>query len=366
MNLRIPGPTNCRTEILAAVGGQMINHRGPDMGELIRRVTGKLHSFLDTRRDILYLTTSGTGGLEAAIVNTLSAGDRVLSVSAGAFGNRFRSIAEVYGAAVIRLDVEWGRAIDPEQVRQALVDGRPIHAVLLTHCETSTGVTHPLGEICEAIRSESDALILVDAISSLGGIALPLEPWGVDVAVAGSQKAWGVPPGLAMVVFGTRAWEAYEHASMPRLYLDLAKYRDAALAGQYPYTPALPVFYGLDKALELMLEEGPEAVYARHVHIATLFREGIQALGLTLLADADNASNTVTAVRVPEGIDGKELIRILRERYDTVVAGGLAELVGRIFRLGHLGWVNEQEVNDTLAAVAGALSELGYVAPGRA
>ena len=358
MNLRVPGPTPCSPEVLAAVGRQMINHRSPEMGQIVRRITENLQSFLGTIRDFLLVTTSGSGGLEAAVVNTLSAGDRVLGVDAGAFGKRFCSIAETYGADLIRLELEWGQAIQPEPVRRALREEPDIRAVLLTHNETSTGVTHPLEEICSAIRSESDALILVDAVSSLGAIPLPMDDWGVDLVVTGSQKAWGTPPGLAMIGVGPRAWEAHQSATLPRFYFDLARYRDAAGKG-FPYTPAVSVFYGLDTALAQMLEEGAEVVYARHARIASRVREGVQSLGLSLFADERFASNTVTAVNVPEGVDGKELSRVLREDHDTVIGEGQAHYAGRIFRIGHMGWVSDDDVDQTLAALERGLSDLG-------
>ena len=357
MNLRVPGPTPCSPEVLAAVGRQMINHRSPEMGEIVRRITENLQSFLGTKRDFLLVTTSGSGGLEAAVVNTLSAGDRVLGVDAGAFGKRFCSIAETYGADLIRLELEWGQAIEPEPVRRALREEPDIRAVLLTHNETSTGVTHPLEEICSAIRAESDALILVDAVSSLGAIPLPMDDWGIDLVVTGSQKAWGTPPGLAMIGVGPRAWEAHQRATLPRFYFDLARYRDAAGKG-FPYTPAVSVFYGLDTALAQMLEEGPDAVYARHKKIASRAREGVRSLGLSLFADERFASNTVTAVNVPEGVDGKELSRVLREDHDTVIGAGQAHYAGRLFRIGHMGWVSADDVDQALRALRQALFKL--------
>jgi aspartate aminotransferase-like enzyme len=222
-------------------------------------------------------------------------------------------------------------------------------------------VTHPLEEICETVRKESDALVLVDAVSGLGGIELPMDSWGIDVVITGSQKAWGVPPGVAMIGFGKRAWEAYEKATMPRFYFDLGRYRDAAIKGQHPYTPALSVFYGLEKALALMLEEGPASVYRRHERVATKTRQGVESMGLSLFADKRFLSNTVTAVWVPDGVDGKDLTRLLREKYDTVVGGGQAHMAGRILRIGHLGWVEEGDIDDALRALGSALSDLGYV-----
>ena len=363
MNLRIPGPTPCPPEILSAVAQQMINHRGPEMAALIKRVSDRLQEFLGTRNDILLLTASGTGGLEAAVVNTLSPKDRVLGITIGAFGERFCTIAETYGADVRRLEFEWGQAASPEKVREALREEKGIRAVLITHNETSTGVTNPLGELCEAIKAESDALIIVDGISSAGSIALPVDEWGIDVLVSGSQKGWAIPPGLAIVAVGPRAWEASERSKMPRFYFDLGAHRDAALKGQTPWTPAISFIYGLDVSLDRMMDEGQDAIYARHARIAAKTRERVKSLGLELFADERFASDTVTAVSVPAGVDGKELTRILREKHDTVVGGGQKTLAGRIFRLGHLGWVDDSDLDRAITAITKALPELGYELP---
>lgn len=363
MNLRIPGPTPCPPEILSAVAKQMINHRGPEMAALMKRVSDRLQAFLGTRNDILLLTASGTGGLEAAVVNTLSPKDRVLGVTIGAFGDRFSTIAETYGADVRRLEFEWGKAASPEKIREALREEQKLRAVLVTHNETSTGVTNPLGEICQVIKAESDALILVDGISSTGSIAVPVDEWGIDVLVSGSQKGWAIPPGLAILAVGPRAWEASERSKMPRFYFDLGAHREAASKGQTPWTPAISIIYGLDVSLDQMLGEGQDAIYARHARIAAKTRERVKSLGLELFADERFASNTVTSVRVPEGVDGKELARVLREDHDTVVGGGQKILAGRIFRLGHLGWVNDNDLERAFAALTKALPELGYELP---
>jgi aspartate aminotransferase-like enzyme len=358
MNLRIPGPTPCPAEVLAALGRQMINHRGPEMAALARSVVERLGPFFQTANDIVLLTGSGTAGLEAAVVNTLSPGDRVLGLSVGLFGDRFLEIAGAYGVEVRPLRFDWGRAVDPEAVRRALAENA-YRAVLITHNETSTGVTNPLREICEVIGQASPALILVDAISSLAAIPLASDAWGVDLLVSGSQKAWGVPPGLAMVAVSPRAWNAAETARLPRYYLDLRRHRDALRQGQFPWTPAISILYALDAALGLMEREGRESIYARHALCAARTREALGALGLALFAEARFASNTVTAVRLPEGMDGQALTRRLREKYDTVVGGGQARLSGRIVRLGHLGFVQPEDMERAVANLGRALAELG-------
>jgi aspartate aminotransferase-like enzyme len=365
MNLRIPGPTPCPPQVLAAVAKPMINHRGRHFAELIGRVVERLKRFYRTQGDVLVLTASGTGGLEAAVVNTLSPGDRVLAVVIGAFGERFAAIAQAYGAEVVRLEYEWGRAADPDDVRRVLSREPRIKAVLVTHNETSTGVTNPLKALAAVVR-EHERLLLVDAVSSLGAIPLETDAWGLDVVVTGSQKGWMVPPGLAFVSVSQRAWEAYREAKMPRFYLDLGRHKEALERGQTPWTPALSVLFGLDVALEMMEAEGLENIFARHARIGEMTRQGVKALGLRLLADERYASNTVTAVVVPDGVDERVLRRLLEDEYGVVLAGGQGKLSGKIFRIGHLGWVTEEDIRDTLDSLAQALPRVGYQLPSRA
>jgi aspartate aminotransferase-like enzyme len=351
--------------VLAAVAKPMINHRGRHFAELIGRVVERLKRFYRTQGDVLVLTASGTGGLEAAVVNTLSPGDRVLAVVIGAFGERFAAIAQAYGAEVVRLEYEWGRAADPDDVRRVLSRDPRIKAVLVTHNETSTGVTNPLKALAALVR-EHERLLLVDAVSSLGAIPLETDAWGLDVVVTGSQKGWMVPPGLAFVSVSQRAWEAYREAKMPRFYLDLGRHKEALERGQTPWTPALSVLFGLDVALEMMEAEGLENIFARHARIGEMTRQGVKALGLRLLADERYASNTVTAVVVPDGVDERVLRRLLEDEYGVVLAGGQGKLSGKIFRIGHLGWVTEEDIRDTLDSLAQALPRVGYQLPSRA
>ncbi len=358
MNLRIPGPTPCRKEILDAVSRQMMNYRGPEMGVLLRRIVERLRRYLDTDYEILLLTASGTGAMESAVVNLLSPGERVVGVSAGAFGERFCAITEACGASLRRIEVEWGRAADPDALRQVLREEKDCRVVLLTHNETSTAILHPLEELCRVVREETDALLVVDAISSLGAAPLPMKAWNVDVVITGSQKAWGVPPGLAMVFVAPRVWEATERATLPRFYLDWRRYRKAAEHRTFPFTPALSVLYGLDVSLGLMLEEGAEAVFARHASIAAHTRERLEAIGFPLFADPMFASPTVTAIDMPQGVEAGALADRLRTKHDTTLAGGQGKLAGKILRLGHLGWVTQAEMDQALDALQQALAEL--------
>jgi aspartate aminotransferase-like enzyme len=362
-NLRIPGPTPVPTDILEAVGRPMVDHRGRPFAALIRRSVERLKEFFQTKQEVLIYTTSGTGGMEAAVVNTLSPDDKVLAITIGAFGDRFVKIAETFGAQVTVLPYEWGEAANPEDVRKALAADPEIKAVLVTHNETSTGVTNPLEEIAKVVR-EADRLLLVDAISSLGAIPCNMDGWGLDVVVTGSQKGWMVPPGLAFIALSERGWQANESARMPRFYMDVGKHRDFLEKGQTPWTPAVSIYYGLDVALEKMAAEGMESVYARHAKIGQMVREGVKALGLELLAvDERYASNTVTAIKCPEGVEVAALRRTLEDEYGVVLAGAQAKLAGKAFRIGHLGLVSEDDIHHALDALAEALPKVGYTIP---
>jgi aspartate aminotransferase-like enzyme len=351
----------------------MVNHRGREFAALITRVAERLKDFYATSNDVLILSASGTGGLEAAVVNTLSPGDKVLSVSIGSFGERFAAIADTYGADVIPLQYEWGQAASPHEVRRALEEHPEVTAVLLTHNETSTGVTNPLEEIARAVRDAatspesrvpSPPLLLVDAVSSLGAIPLETDGWGLDVVVTGSQKGWMVPPGLAFVSMSERAWRAYEKAKMPRFYLDLGRHRDTLAKGQTPWTPTMSIFFGLDVALERMVEEGMERIFTRHASIARTVRQGVKAMGLELLCEDERfASDTVTAVRCPEGIEVSDLRTTIEDDHNVVLAGGQGKLQGKIFRIGHLGLVDEADIRETLEALEQSLSKLGFRLP---
>ena len=360
-NLRIPGPTPCPGDVLQAMTKQMINHRGGEFGQILSRVTTNLKQLFQTKGDVFLLTCSGTGSLEAAVVNTLSPGDTVLSVSNGVFGERFAIIAQQFGAEVIPLRFDWGKSADADAVRQALQAEPKIKAVLVTHNETSTGVTNDLASISSVVK-EFDKLLLVDAISSLGSINLPVDDWHCDVAVTASQKGWMVPPGLAMVSVSQEAWQAHETAKMPRFYWDFAKaksYSEMATA-QTPWTPAISTIFALSASLEMMLKEGLPNIIARHARVGKTTREGIKSLGLSLFAEESHASNTVTAVRSSDGLDVKKLLQILREEHQIVLGGGQQRLGGKIFRIGHLGWVTEDDIKTVISALKVALPQAGF------
>jgi aspartate aminotransferase-like enzyme len=366
-NLRIPGPTSLPPSVREAGGRQMINHRGPEFAAMLGRILDGMKPFFGTTHDVAMLTCAGSGGLEAAIVNILSPGDRVLAVSIGSFGDRFAKIAGIYGADVTKLEIEWGQAADPEAVRAALTANPGYRAVLLTHNETSTGVMNPIRALAAAVRDAApETLILVDSVSGLGAVPFEMDDWGVDLVVTGSQKAWMAAPGLAMIAASERGWAATETARMPRFYLDLRSHRESAALGQTPFTPAIAVVYQVDEGLRLMHAEGRENVFARHEACAAAARAGLTALGFELLADASVASKTVTAAKLPDGHDWKAFNGAIKS-HGVVLAGGQGKLTGKIFRLGHLGSVTVDEILGVVAVLERVAVEQGRrVEPGRA
>ena len=336
----------------------MINHRGPQYADMLDRMTANLKTVFMTANDVYFITSSGTGAMETAVTNTISAGDRVLSIIVGAFGERFAEIAEAYGADVTRLVFDLGQAADLDMVRKTIRGISDLKAVIFTHNESSTGVSNPLEDLCRIIHEESDALILVDAVSSAGGVPIAVDAWGIDVVATASQKSWISPPGISMVTFSKKAWEAHAHSTTPKYYFDIQQYEDYLKIGQPPFTPCLPAMFTLDVALQSMVDEGIENVFARHHEIAQHTRDGAKALGLELLPDPRFASNTVTAIRLPEGIDGKAFLALVTRNYNVILGGGQKSLTGKIFRVGHMGWVEKAHIDEALKAAEETLRSM--------
>ncbi|GCE49473.1 aspartate aminotransferase-like enzyme [Thermosporothrix hazakensis] len=361
-NLRVPGPTPIPPEASEAQTAPMINHRGPEFSAMMKRITLRLQYFFQTEALVMTYPASGTGGQECAIVNVFSPGDHVVSITIGNFGNRMAKIAEAYGLQVTRLEYPWGEAAEPASVEKRLQEVAPYKGVLLTHNETSTGVTNDIETLARIIRKHNpDALIIVDAVSSLACVPLEMDAWDLDVVFTGSQKGWMVPPGLMMIAASPRAWEAYKTAKLPRFYFDWEMTRKSLQSKwQHPTTPPLSVLYALDVTLEMMLEEGRQAIFDRHQRAGEYVRNRAKALGLDLLADHQYASNTVTAIKVPEGIDLKVMLKKLREEEKTVFAGGQGQLDGKIFRIGHLGYFTEADLQSAVDNLEHVLHDLGY------
>jgi aspartate aminotransferase-like enzyme len=362
VNLRLPGPTPVPEDVVKAMSKPMIDHRGQEFHGAMKRLTANLQRAFETKNEVYVLTSSGTGGMEAAIVNVLSPGDKVLAVSIGNFGDRFSKIAKSYGADVTDLKFPEGEAADLAAVREKLKAEPTIKAVLVTHNETSTGITNDIKAIAGVVKGEFDKLLIVDAISSLGSIRMAVDEWDIDVVVSASQKGWACPPGLAMIAMSERAWKASDEAKMPRFYFDLREARNSLKKGETPWTPAVGLVYGLDYALQKMLAKGDmTATYQFHAKIAQYTRDGLTKLGLKLVAtDLKHASNTVTACYLPDGVTDTALLTMLMNDYNIVAAEGRGLLAGKCFRIGHMGYVTEKDIDDVLNALKLALPRLGY------
>ena len=361
MNLRIPGPIPVPPDILEDMSRPMINHRGPEYKDLLLSATDRLKRVFETEGDVWIITGSGTAAMEAAVVNTLSPGDKMINATIGVFGNRFTDVASAFGAEVITLDFPFGEVIDLDVLRACLNDNPDVKAVTVTHNETSTGVTNDLQAVAEVVKGEYDKLILVDGISSVASIPMSADAWGLDVVATASQKGWMLPPGFAFMSFNERAWAAHAESTMPKFYLDVAQYKKYYEIGQPPYTPAVSVMFALDTALDQLLAEGMGSVFERHASIGQFTRNGIKSLGLQLFAREESyASNTVTAVSIPDGVDATALVGKLRTEHDVIVSGGQASLAGQIFRIGHMGKTTENDIQDTLNAIEDVLPKVGF------
>jgi aspartate aminotransferase-like enzyme len=363
-NLRTPGPTPLPPEVREAQGQQMVDHRGTEFGELLRETSAGLAELIGTSGEVLLLTGSGSGAMEAAVVNTLSPGDRVLCLTIGSFGDRFAKIAGAFGAAVDVHQVEWGRSADPAELRRTLAEAEPYRAVLLTHNETSTGVANPLHDLAEVVRAAPGApLLLVDGISGLGAMPFEMDAWGIDLVISASQKAWMASPGIAIAALGPRAVEAGESARMPRFYWDFAEARQWAAKGQTPWTPAISVLYGLRVGVARLRAEGRERTWHRHAAIAAGVAAGLESLGLRLVAAPADRSATVTAAWLPDGIEWAPFNADMRAD-GLVVAGGQGKWIGRILRFGHMGEVGIDEMAEALELMGGVLPRHGHPADG--
>jgi len=354
--LLTPGPTPVPPEVLAAISQPIIHHRGSDFKPIYERSLTRLREVFRTDQDVLVFGAAGTGAMESAVANLCSPGERVLVVSAGHFGERWRSIASAYGAEVEALEYEWGEIPSAEDVAARLQELGGAKAVFITHSETSTGVVCDLQSLAAAV-SEQGALSVVDAVSSLGAVPLETDGWGLDVVVSGSQKALMTPPGLAMTSVSERAWAGRGEA--PRFYFDWERTQKGQAALNAPFTPPVSLVAGLDVALGILLDQGLDAVFERHVRLGRACREGAKAMGLELFSPDDDRSAVVTAIRAPDGIDATELVRSLRDRFGITIANGQGVLKGKIFRIGHIGYFDVFDITTALAAVEVVLADLG-------
>lgn len=356
-HLFAPGPTPIPPEALLTMAHPILHHRTPEYEALLAEVREGLKVLFQTTEEVLLFAASGTGGMEAAVVNTLSPGEKALVIRGGKFGERWGEICQAYGVNFTPIDVPYGKAVDPGLVAAALAKDPQIAAVLSTYSETSTGVLHDIKAIAEAVR-KTPTLLVVDAITSLGVMDVPMDDWGLDVVVAGSQKALMLPPGLAMVGVSRKAWAAVERSRLPKYYFDFAAERKHLLKNQSRFTPAISLVVGLRETLRMIRSEGLPNIFRRHEKLAAAMRAGITALGLELFAE--RPSPAVTAVLVPKGIDGGAILNTLRTRHGVIIAGGQGSMKGKIFRLATMGYADSSDVVVALSALELTLSEVGY------
>ncbi len=356
--LLAPGPTPVPPEVLQSMAMPIIHHRAPDFVPVLESAKQGLKWLYQTENDVLVLSSSGTGGMVAAVNNFFSPGEKVLVVNGGKFGERWTGICRSYGLDVKEIMVEWGYVVKPEAVEAELEKDKAIKGVFIQASETSTGVFHPVREVGEAVRKHGDVLYVVDAISGLVAHDIKADDWGVDVMVAGSQKGLMLPPGLAFISASDRAWKRNETSSAPRFYFNLKKERESLAKNQTAFTSSVTLIIALNEALRLLRAEGLENVFARHARLAEATRAAAGALGLGLYAK-ESPSNALTAIEAPEGVDGQEIYKTMREVYGITGAGGQGRARGKIFRIAHLGYADTFDVITAVAGLEMVLVKLG-------
>ncbi|MEE8167460.1 MAG: alanine--glyoxylate aminotransferase family protein [Candidatus Hydrothermarchaeales archaeon] len=356
--LLIPGPVELSKEVLQAMAEPVIGHRTPDFQEILEECWGNLKDIFKTKNDVVLITGSGTAAMDAAIASTIGEGDEVVCITGGKFAERFAEIVKGYGGKARLVDVEWGSAADPKEVEK-VVEESNAKAITLTHNETSTGVLHNAKAIAE-IAEKHDLLFIMDAITSIGGDYVEVDKWGVDICIAGSQKCLAAPPGLAMLSVSDKAWKAIESNETRNYYLNLASYRKALRKSTTPFTPSVSLVYGLRAALRAVKKEGLEERIKRHRKLASATREAVKALNLELLPRDEDASNTVTAIKAPPGVNADDIRKKMKEDFGILLAGGQATLKGKIFRIGHMGNISYSDLTSALEALEVTLKHLGH------
>jgi serine---pyruvate transaminase len=356
--LLTPGPTPVPPEVLAALAEPVIHHRARDYREIYERCLSRLREVYRTEGDVLMFTASGTGGFESAVANLTTPGDRHLVLSAGNFGERWAGMVGAFGAELVHVRLDWGETPEPEDLRSALAEAGDVRVVYLTHSETSTGVVADVQALA-AVAKEAGALVVVDAVSSLGAVPLETDAWDLDAVVSGSQKALMTPPGVAFTSVSAAALELAARSTSPRYTLDWERTRKAQSKLDAPFTPPVSLVRGLDVALGLLLDEGLEAAFDRHARLGRACREGAKAMGLELFSPDEDRSAVVTAIRSPEGVDATEIVSSLRDRFGITIANGQGDLKGKIFRIGHIGWFDIFDITTALAAVELVLVDAG-------
>jgi aspartate aminotransferase-like enzyme len=356
--LLTPGPTPLPPEICETLSRPIIHHRTPQFQAILKEATEGLKAIFQTKNDVYILASSGTGAMEAAVVNLLSWGEKALVIEGGKFGERWTELCEAYGIKPIIVKVEWGKALDPAVLKSTLSKEQAVKVVFATLCETSTGVTTNIKALAEVV-AETDAVLAVDAISGLGAVDLAMDDWGVDVVVCGSQKGLMLPPGLGFISVSKKAWKRVEESQCPKYYFDLKVAKKALEKTDTPFTPAIGLIIALNESLKIMRAEGLENIFKRHRKLAEATRAGMVALGLELFAPTA-ASDAVTAAKVPVGIDGEKLVKVMRDEYGVTMAGGQGEMKGKLLRIAHMGYISEFDVILGISCLEKVLKKMGY------
>jgi aspartate aminotransferase-like enzyme len=357
--LLAPGPTQVPPEVLLAMARPIIHHRAPEFATLFAQIRQDLKWLFQTEAEVLTLVSSGTGGMEAAVSNFLSPGDKALFVNGGKFGERWGKLCKTFGIQATEIKVEWGQAVDPQAIAEALKQDPSIKAVYVQASETSTGVAHDTRAIAEIVRNREQTILVVDAITALGVFDLKTDAWGIDVLIAGSQKALMLPPGLAFISVSDKAWSLADKAKNASFYFNLKKEREAQQKNQTAYTAGVSLMIGLKEVLTMLRAEGLGNIFSRHARMAQAMREGMKAAGLSLFPK-QNPSDALTVVSTPDGVDGQAVYKNLREQYGITAAGGQDHLKGKIFRISHMGYIDTFDVIQALAATEMVLKGLGY------
>ena len=353
-----PGPTKVPGAVLSAVGKQVLHHRSPEFSEKIRHVQDELGRLLQTHNDTLLFTCSGTGMMEAAVANLLSRGDKAICVNNGVFGGRWVDICKAYGVEAIDVPVEWGKSIAPAELVSVAAAHPDAKVVLVIHSETSTGALNDIKALAAAVK-DHEAAFVVDATSSVGVHEIRMDEWGIDVVIAGTQKALMTPPGLSFVALNGKAWGLVSSSDLPTYYFDFTMtWKRLQRKGQTPFTTAVSLVYGLEVALAMMEKEGWDNVYSRHARMGDATRAAVKALGFSVLPE--HPVNGVTVIMCPEGVDANKIVRVMDDEFGVRIAGGQTHLSGRVFRIGHMGGIRERDLAMVIGALERALASIGY------